>query len=156
MLSIVQYKKERKKTVNPSYEHLGVWLLCSEKRKVALSLPRTFVFSCLPCGFWPLIWVYLITKALKGTHSGVGRGQKGKSGYCLRIFQYTIVSWKRAHPLLWTQLPVYSNGCPPWRYLCVANKAYKFGKHTLNFNAFSEVRNFVLYFTKGYYMCRQT
>ena len=24
-------------------------------REMALLLPHTFVFSCLPCGFWPLI-----------------------------------------------------------------------------------------------------
>ena len=35
-------------------------------RKMALLLPHTFVFSCLPCGFWPL-------KSLgdrKGTQTG--------------------------------------------------------------------------------------
>ena len=34
-------------------------------RKMALWLPHTFAFSCLPRSFWPLIWVLLITKALK-------------------------------------------------------------------------------------------
>ena len=34
-------------------------------RKMALLLPHTFVFSCLPCGFWATIWVLLITKTLK-------------------------------------------------------------------------------------------
>ena len=32
---------------------------------MALLLAHTFVFSCLPRGFWPLVWVLLITKALK-------------------------------------------------------------------------------------------
>ena len=32
---------------------------------MALSLLHTFAFSCLRCGFWPLIWVLVITKALK-------------------------------------------------------------------------------------------
>ena len=26
----------------------------SEQRKMALLLPRTFAFSCLPCGFWTI------------------------------------------------------------------------------------------------------
>ena len=34
-------------------------------RKMALLLSHTFAFSCLPHGFWTLIWVLLITKALK-------------------------------------------------------------------------------------------
>ena len=34
-------------------------------RKMALLLAHTFVFSCLPRGFWPLVWLLLITKALK-------------------------------------------------------------------------------------------
>ena len=32
---------------------------------MALSLPHTFAFNCLPRGFWPLVRVLLITKALK-------------------------------------------------------------------------------------------
>ena len=34
-------------------------------RKIALTLPHIFVFSCLLCDFWPLTSVLLITKALK-------------------------------------------------------------------------------------------
>ena len=33
-------------------------------RKMVLSLPHTFVFSCLPRSFWGSIWVLLIIKAL--------------------------------------------------------------------------------------------
>jgi len=34
-------------------------------RKMAILQPHTFVFSCLPRGFWALLWVLLITEALK-------------------------------------------------------------------------------------------
>ena len=45
------------------YRCLTKW---SEQRtKMALLLPHTFLFNCLPRGFWSLIWVLLITKALK-------------------------------------------------------------------------------------------
>ena len=40
-------------------------LASGPRRKMALLLPHTFPFSYLPHGFWPLIWVSLITKALK-------------------------------------------------------------------------------------------
>ena len=35
-------------------------------RKMALLLSHTFAFSCLPNGFWTLIWVLLITKRMSG------------------------------------------------------------------------------------------
>ena len=38
-----------------------------ERRKMALSVPHTFAFSCLSRGFWALIWVLLISKALVKT-----------------------------------------------------------------------------------------
>ena len=43
------------------------WMKKKERRirKMALSLLHILAFSCLPHGFWPLIWVLLITKALK-------------------------------------------------------------------------------------------
>ena len=45
---------------------LNIVVLTRKKiRKMALSWPHTFAFSCLPRSFWPLIWVLLITKTLK-------------------------------------------------------------------------------------------
>ena len=44
------------------------WRLNEERKKntkMALSLPHTFAFGCLPRRFWATIWVLLITKALK-------------------------------------------------------------------------------------------
>ena len=42
-----------------------VWTKKERITKMALLLPHTFLFNCLSRGFWPLIWVLLITKALK-------------------------------------------------------------------------------------------
>ena len=38
-----------------SYRCLTSGLNKERRQKMALLLPHTFAFSCLPCGFWPLI-----------------------------------------------------------------------------------------------------
>ena len=43
-----------------------VWTKKERKNnKNGTLVPHTFLFNCLPRGFWPLIWVLLIPKALK-------------------------------------------------------------------------------------------
>ena len=58
-------------------------------RKMALLLPHTFVFSCLPRGFWPLIRVLLITKALKEVASSPAHAKNeeapGTHCLCMRL-----------------------------------------------------------------------
>jgi len=46
--------------------NIVVWRKKEERRmrKMAVLLPHTFAFSCLPRGFWALVWVLLIIKAL--------------------------------------------------------------------------------------------
>ena len=69
---------------------------------MALSLPHTFAFSCLPHGFWPLTWVLLIIKALKG------------DVWVLNVFvvNFCIAHWRHLYmeslPTLWWSKPICS------------------------------------------------
>ena len=47
------------------FEQMVIMKKEEEKRRNEKNLPHTFAFSCLPGGFWALIWVLLITKKLK-------------------------------------------------------------------------------------------
>ena len=38
---------------------LSIVVVTRRMRKMALSLPHTFMFSCLPCGFWALNYMSL-------------------------------------------------------------------------------------------------
>ena len=80
----------------------------------------------------------------------------------------TIVSWKERPPSERVPTPyfccflyrikVYLNERPPWSKLRMANVVYLWSlRSTATSAMLSEVRNFVLYFTEGYYkaaLCR--
>ena len=55
--------------------------------KMALLLSHTFAFSCLPCDFWTLIWVLLITKRLNKLLMYSGPNEESKTFEITQILQ---------------------------------------------------------------------